>query len=64
MKDKLTTNADTEQVAPPEANGEGLGEVAFVRWIVCRKAILPNPCYKLAAVNYHKTKNEALNKKN
>jgi len=23
----------------------GLGEVAFVRWLVCRKAILPNPCY-------------------
>ena len=27
----------------------GLGEVAFVRWLVCRKAILPSPCYKLAA---------------
>ncbi len=26
-------------------NGFGLGEVAFVRWLVCRKAILPNPCY-------------------
>jgi hypothetical protein len=25
-------------------NGFGLGEVAFVRWLVCRKAILPNPC--------------------
>jgi hypothetical protein len=25
----------------------GLGEVAFVRWLVCRKAILPNPCYTL-----------------
>jgi hypothetical protein len=23
----------------------GLGEVAFVRWLVCREAILPNPCY-------------------
>ena len=22
----------------------GLGEVAFVRWLVCWKAILPNPC--------------------
>jgi len=21
--------------------------VAFVRWLVCRKAILPNPCYTL-----------------
>jgi hypothetical protein len=31
-------------------NVYGLGEVAFVRWLVCRKAILPNPCYKLAAV--------------
>jgi hypothetical protein len=28
-------------------NGFGLGEVAFVRWLVCRKAILPNPCYTL-----------------
>jgi hypothetical protein len=28
----------------------GLGEVAFVRWLVCREAILPNPCYKLAVV--------------
>jgi hypothetical protein len=37
------------------ANGFGLGEVAFVRWLVCRKAILPNPCYKLAAVDYRKT---------
>lgn len=27
------------------ANGFGLGEVAFERWLVCRKAILPNPCY-------------------
>jgi hypothetical protein len=27
-------------------NGFGLGEVAFVRCLVCRKAILPNPCYK------------------
>jgi len=27
------------------ANVFGLGEVAFVRWLVCRKAILPNPCY-------------------
>ena len=26
-------------------NGFGLGEVAFLRWLVCRKAILPNPCY-------------------
>jgi hypothetical protein len=24
-----------------------LGEVAFVRWLVCRKAILPNCCYLL-----------------
>ena len=24
----------------------GLGEVAFVRWLMCRKAILPNPCYR------------------
>jgi len=31
-------------------NGFGLGEVAFVRWLVRWKAILPNPCYKLAAV--------------
>ena len=30
------------------ANVFGLGEVAFVRWLVCRKAILPNPCYTLA----------------
>jgi len=29
----------------------GLGEVAFVRWLVCRKAILPNPCYAYVAVN-------------
>ena len=27
------------------ANVLGLGEVAFVHWLVCRKAILPNPCY-------------------
>jgi len=34
--------------APPLAyNVFGLGEVAFVRWLVCRKAILPNPCYTL-----------------
>ena len=26
----------------------GLGEVAFVRWLVCRKAILPSPCYWMA----------------
>jgi hypothetical protein len=26
-------------------NGFGLGEVAFLRWLVCREAILPNPCY-------------------
>jgi len=32
-------------------NVEGLGEVAFVRWLVCRKAILPNPCYAYVAVN-------------
>ena len=33
-------------VARPMAhNVFGLGEVAFVRWLVCRKAILPNPCY-------------------
>ncbi len=32
-------------------NGIGLGEVAFVRWLVCRKAILPNPCYAYVAVN-------------
>jgi hypothetical protein len=28
-------------------NGIGFGEVAFVRWLVCGKAILPNPCYLL-----------------
>jgi hypothetical protein len=25
----------------------GLCVVAFVRWLVCREAILPNPCYTL-----------------
>jgi hypothetical protein len=40
-----------EAVAGIAANGFGLGEVAFVRWLVCRKAILPNPCYAYVAVN-------------
>jgi hypothetical protein len=29
----------------------GLGKVAFVRWLVCRKAILPNLCYKPFIIN-------------
>ncbi len=33
-------------------NGFGLGEVAFVRWLVCRKAILPNPCYMKCRLIY------------
>jgi len=37
-------------------NGFGLGEVAFVRWLVCREAILPNPCYTLARIINKKTK--------
>ena len=35
-------------------NGFGLGEVAFVRWLVCRKAILPNPCYMKCRLIYDK----------
>ena len=27
-----------------DKNGE-VTAMAFVRWLVCRKAILPNPCY-------------------
>ena len=33
-------------------NGSRLGEVAFVRWLVCRKAILPNPCYMKCRLIY------------
>ena len=39
-------------------NGFGLGEVAFVRWLVCRKAILPNPCYMKCRLIYDKAKLE------
>jgi hypothetical protein len=35
-----------------EDNVFGLGEVAFVRWLVCRKAILPNPCYMKCRLIY------------
>jgi hypothetical protein len=36
----------------------GLGEVAFVRWLVCRKAILPNPCYMKCRLIYDKAQLE------
>jgi len=36
------------------SNVFGLGEVAFVRWLVCRKAILPNPCYMKCRLIYDK----------
>ena len=43
----------------------GLGEVAFVRWLVCRKAILPNPCYMKCRLIYDKAqlKRKQKNKK-
>jgi len=47
-------------------NGFGLGEggqVGRLKFAECVCPLLPNPCYKLAAVNYRKTKIEALNKR-
>jgi hypothetical protein len=44
----------------------GLGEGGLVgcsKFAECVCPLLPNPCYKLAAVNYRKTKIEALNKR-
>jgi hypothetical protein len=31
------TNVETKNVCPIAYNGFGLGEVALVRWLVCRK---------------------------
>jgi len=44
LLDKLSVGAVSPIIT---YNVIGLGEVAFVRWLVCRKAILPNPCYTL-----------------
>jgi len=49
------------------ANVFGLGEGGLVgcsKLAECFCPLLPNPCYKLAAVNYRKTQIEAQNKKN
>jgi len=40
------------------ANVFGLGEVACVRWLVCLKAILPNPCYMKCRLIYDKAQLE------
>jgi hypothetical protein len=48
-------------------NGLGLGEGGLVGWSILAEffcPLLPNPCYKLAAVIYRKTQIEVLNKKN
>jgi hypothetical protein len=47
-------------------NGFGLGEGGLVECSIlaeCVCPLLPNPCYKLAAVIYRKTQIEALNKR-
>lgn len=43
--------------------GEG-GLIGYLNLAECVCPLLPNPCYKLAAVIYRKTQIEALNKKN
>jgi hypothetical protein len=40
------------------ANGSRLGEVAFVRWLVCGKAIFPNRCYMKCRLIYDKSQLE------
>jgi hypothetical protein len=60
---KMINNGTLIRSKAIAANGFGLGEVAFVRWLVCRKAILPNPCYTLGRL-FSRNLISSTNKKN